>query len=68
MNGLIEIGIATVTTTAIATNVNADMLWTALIGFAVSLVTVVGGELIKFLTAYLKNKTKNYENKEEDKK
>ena len=69
MNSLIEIGIATVTTTAVATNVNADTLITALIGLGVSIITVVGGELVKFLVAFIKNKTKKYqdETKEEEK-
>ena len=68
MNGIIEIGIASVTTTMVATNVNADNLLTALIGLGVSIVTVVGGELIKFLVAFFKNKTKKYEDKKEEEK
>ena len=69
MNSLIEIGIATISTTVVATNVNADTLITALIGLGVSIVTVVGGELVKFLVAFIKSKTKKYqdETKEEDK-
>lgn len=68
MNSLIEIGVASITTTVVASNVNADSLLTAVIGLGISIVTVVGGELIKFLVAFLKNKTKKYEeNKEEEK-
>ena len=69
MNSLIEVGVSTIATTMVATNVNADTLLTALIGLGVSIVTVVGGELVKFLVAFIKSKTKKYqdENKEEEK-
>ena len=68
MNSLVEIGIATIGTTAIATNVNADALLTALIGLGISIVTVVGGELVKFLVAFLKKQTQKYSKEEENKK
>lgn len=66
---LIEIAVAGTTTTAVATTVSADPLITALIGFGVSLVTMVGGELVKFLVTFLKSKTKKIEkeDKEEEK-
>lgn len=67
MNGLIEVGVSTIATTMVATNVNADTLLTALIGLGVSVVTVVGGELVKFLVAFIKSKTKKYQDKEEEK-
>lgn len=60
-----EIAIATISTTAVATSINAEPLVTALIGFGVSLVTMVGGELVKFLVAYFKKKTKDI-TKEDD--
>lgn len=65
-----EIAVATATTTAVATSVNAEPLLTALIGLGVSIVTMVGGELVKFLVAYFKKKTKdlNPDEQEEDKK
>ena len=66
-----EIAVATATTTAVATSVNAEPLLTALIGLGVSIVTMVGGELVKFLVAYFKKKTKELqpeEKQEEDKK
>lgn len=65
-----EIAVATATTTAVATSVNAEPLLTALIGLGVSIVTMVGGELVKFLVAYFKKKTKdlNPDEPEEDKK
>ena len=65
-----EIAFATATTTAVATSVNAEPLLTALIGLGVSIVTMVGGELVKFLVAYFKKKTKdlNPDEQEEDKK
>ena len=56
-----EVGVATLTTSVVATSINAEPLMTALIGFGVSLVTMAGGELVKFLVAFLKNKTKKYE-------
>lgn len=67
MIALLEVGISTVCTTIVASNVNADTLITALIGLGVSIVTVVGGELVKFLVAFLKNKTKKYEDSTEQK-
>lgn len=63
-NGLIvtaELTTATVASTALSTAVSAEPLLTALITFGVSLVTIAGSELIKFLVAFLKNKTKKYE-------
>ena len=65
-----EIAVATATTTAVATSVNAEPLITALIGLGVSIVTMVGGELVKFLVAFLKKKTKdlNPEEKQEEQK
>lgn len=67
MNTIIELGVATTTSYAICSSVSADNLITALITFGVSLVTLVGGELIKFLVAYFKKKTKNLEDEEEKK-
>lgn len=63
---MVELGIATATTTAVAYSVNAEPLLTALIGFGISLVTVVGGEVVKFLVAFIRNKTNKY--KDTDKK
>lgn len=69
-----ELAVSTGTSLAVATSVNAEPLLTALITFGVSLVTIVGGELVKFLVAYLKKKTsdlnkdKEKEKENEDKK
>lgn len=52
--------------TAVSTAVDASPLLTALITLGVSLVTVVGGELVKYLVALLKKKTKDLEGKDED--
>lgn len=52
---------------AVATSVDATPLLTVLITFATTLITMVGGELIKFLVAFLKKKTKDLEGKKEDK-
>ena len=51
---------------AIATSVDATPLLTVLITFATTLITMVGGELIKFLVAFLKKKTKELEDKKEE--
>ena len=66
-SAMVEVGVSTGATVAVATAVNAEPLLTALIGFGVSLVTVVGGELIKLLVAYLKNKRSKYESVDEKK-
>ena len=68
-----ELAVSTGTSMAVATSVNAEPFLTALITFGVSLVTLVGGELIKFLVAYLKKKTNDLnlgegEKENEDKK
>ena len=63
---LIETAIAGTTTTIIATATNVEPLWTALIGFGTALVTVVGGELIKYLVAFFKKKTDDLSNKDTD--
>lgn len=69
MNTIIELGVASTTSYAICSQVSTDNLLTALITFGVSLITLVGGELIKFLVAYFKKKTKKLEeDKEEEKK
>lgn len=61
-----ELALSTGVTTAVAMSVNAEPLLTALIGFGVSLVTMVGGELVKYLVAFFKAKREKYE--KEDKK
>lgn len=48
----------------ISNAVNAEPLLTALITFGVSIVTLVGGELIKFLIAYLQRKTNEQKRKD----
>lgn len=68
-SAIIEIGVATMASTVVATSVNAEPLLTALISLGVTIVTVVGSELVKFLVAFLKKKTKQLEeDKKEDKK
>lgn len=56
-----ELAVATGVTTAVSMSVNADPLITALIGFGVSLVTMVGGELVKYLVAFFKAKREKIE-------
>lgn len=62
-----ELAVSTGTSLAVATSVDATPLLTALITFGVSLVTIVGGELIKFLVAYLKKKTNDLKEGEGEK-
>lgn len=56
-----ELAVSFAGSTAIATSVDASPLLTALITFGVSVVTLVGGEVIKFLVAYFKKKTDELE-------
>ena len=59
-----ELAISTGTTAVVATSVSADPLLTVLIGFGVSFVTMVGGEFVKLLVAYLKKKREKIEKEE----
>ena len=72
-NGLVvtsELLVSSGASMAVATSVDASPLLTALITLGVSIVTMVGGEVVKFLVAYFKKKTKdlNEDKKEGDKK
>lgn len=66
-SAIVEIGVAAVSSTAVATAVDASPLLTALISLGVTIVTVVGAELVKFLVAFFKKKTEELENKSKDK-
>ena len=61
---VIEVGVAATTGTAVATAVDASPLLTALISLGVTIVTVVGAELVKFLVAFFKKKTEELECKD----
>lgn len=61
---LAEVGVATTTSLIVAESIGADNLITALITFGISVITVVGGELIKFLVAFFKKKTNELEQKD----
>ena len=63
-----EIAVSTITSSIVANAVNTDALVTALITFGVSLVTIVGGELIKFLVAYFQKKTKELQEDDDNSK
>lgn len=63
-----EVAVASTGSLAVATSVNADALLTALISFGISLVTIVGGELIKYLVAFFKKKTQQLEDKKPEEK
>ena len=58
---VVETTIASTSGMIISSAVNVDPLLTALITLGTSLVTIVGAELVKFLVAYLKNKTTKLE-------
>ncbi|MBO7692513.1 MAG: hypothetical protein J6T10_07780 [Methanobrevibacter sp.] len=60
-----EVAFSTATTSIVATSVDASPLLTALIGLGVSIVTMVGGELVKFLVAFFKKKTKDLQEPED---
>ena len=64
---LVEVGIAATTGTAVATAVDASPLLTALISLGVTVVTVVGAEVVKFLVAFFKKKTEELENNSKNK-
>ena len=61
-----EVLVSVATTTAIATSVNADGLLTAAIGFGTALITMVGGEIVKYLVAYFKKKREKIEGENSD--
>lgn len=46
---------------AVAENANLGTLKTALITFAVSVVTIVGGELIKVIVSFLQSKKRKFD-------
>lgn len=66
-NFVAKFAVAFTASNIIADVAGLDYLWTALITFATSLITLAGGELIKFLVAYFKKKTKDLEESEENK-
>ena len=66
-SALIEVGVAATASTVVATSVDASPLLTALISLGVTIATVVGSELVKFMVAFLKSKRKKYEDNSLDK-
>lgn len=65
---LTELGISVSTSAVVSTSIDASPLLTALITFGVSVITLVGGELIKFLVAYFKKKTQDIEEEKKENK
>lgn len=63
-----KLGIAFGTSTVLAESLSLEPLWTALITFGVSVVTLVGGEVIKWLVAFFKKKTHDLEESDKEKK
>lgn len=64
----VKVGVATTTSTILAESLSLQPLLTALITFGVSVVTLVGGEVIKWLVAFFKKKTHDLEESEKDNK
>lgn len=56
-----QVAVSTIASAGIAMSVNAEPLITALITFGVSIVTLVGTELVKFLVAFIKHKRQKIE-------
>ena len=63
-----ELAVAGTVTTGVTLAISADPLLSALIGFGTALVTMVGGELVKYLVAFFKAKRENLEKKDGDTK
>lgn len=63
-----ELAISTGASVGIATSVDASPLLTALIALGTSIVTMVGGEIVKFLVAFFKKKTNDLKQKDEGEK
>lgn len=61
-----EIAVSVGASTATATAINAEPLLTALISLGVSLVSIVGGELIKLLVDYIQKKRRDLKEDEKD--
>lgn len=63
-----ELALSVGVSTGVCLSVNAEPLLTAIITFGVSVVTIVGGELIKFLVAWLQKKRNDINKEGEDNK
>lgn len=63
-----EVGLSAISSYVITESIGVDNLLTALITFGISVITVVGGELIKYLVTFFKKKTEQLENKNPQKK
>ena len=61
---LTELATSIGVSTGICVAVDTSPLITTLITFGISIITIVGGELIKLLVAYLKSKTNKIEREE----
>ena len=61
-----ETVVACSTSFVVSEAANLDALWTALITFAVTVVTMVGGEVIKYLVAFFKKKTHDIEKEDKE--
>lgn len=70
-NGLvtsIELATSVTASSVVCLNVDASPLLTALISFGISIVTIVGGEVIKWLVAYFQKKTKDLKDEDDNTK
>ena len=63
---LTELATSIGVSTGICVAVDTQPLITTLITFGISIITIVGGELIKLLVAYLKSKTNKMEREDKE--
>jgi len=61
----LALGISTGTSFLVSEAAQADSIKTALITFVVSIITLVGGEVIKLAVAWLQNKRKKLEGEDD---
>lgn len=64
---VVQIGVSTATSAAVAMSANLEPLYTALITLAISIVTAVGTELVKYLVALIKSKREKLESHMDEK-
>lgn len=63
---LAEVAVSSVTASAISDAVSMDNLTTALITLAISVVTVVGGELVKFMVKWIRSKEEDLDEQDKE--
>lgn len=66
-SAVVEVAVSTGATTAVATSVSAEPILTALIGLAVSIITVLSTEGVKLLVAWFKKRREDIEGEDNKK-